>query len=358
MSTILVTGGAGFIGANFVRYVCEHTPYSVVNLDALTYAANPESVNDLDPTRHRLVEGDICDGEFVGQLMKQHTPVAVVHFAAESHVDRSIDGPGAFIRTNINGTQSMLDQALAYWSGLEGEKKDRFRFIHISTDEVYGSLALDEPAFDEHHQYAPNSPYAASKAAADHLARAWHKTYGLPVITTNCSNNYGPYQFPEKLIPLMLINALNGKALPVYGDGQQRRDWLYVTDHCLAILRVLEAGQPGRVYNIGGDAETTNLEVVHGLCDLLDERLGDHGQRRGLIEYVTDRPGHDRRYAINASRIKTELGWSPQVSFSEGLKRTVDWYLNNQQWWQRIQDGRYRQERLGLRSVADIGSGG
>ncbi len=351
MSTILVTGGAGFIGANFVRHVIETTDHAVINLDAITYAANPESVADLDPSRHRLVEGDICDGPKVRALLEAHRPTAIVHFAAESHVDRSIDGPGAFIRTNINGTQTMLDEALAYWSKLEGAEKDNFRFIHISTDEVYGTLGPDEPAFDEKHQYAPNSPYAASKASADHLARAWHKTYGLPVIITNCSNNYGPYQFPEKLIPLMLINALAGKALPVYGDGQQRRDWLYVEDHCRAIWAVLNQGQLGRVYNIGGDAETTNLEVVHALCDLLDERVPVDVPRRGLIEYVTDRPGHDRRYAINATRIKQELGWAPKMDFKTGLAATVDWYLNNKEWWQRIQDGRYQQERLGLRAV-------
>ncbi len=351
MSTILVTGGAGFIGANFVRHIIETTEYSVINLDALTYAANPASVADLDASRHRLIEGDICDEALVESLFLEHRPQAIVHFAAESHVDRSIDGPGAFIRTNINGTQTLLDQALAYWKTLNGEAKDNFRFIHVSTDEVYGTLKPDEPAFDEQHQYAPNSPYAASKAAADHLARAWNKTYGLPVIITNCSNNYGPYQFPEKLIPLMLINALSGKSLPVYGDGQQRRDWLFVTDHCRAIERVLAKGQPGRVYNIGGDAETTNLTVVHTLCDLLDERVPSDRPRREQIEYVTDRPGHDRRYAINATRIKQELGWAPMMSFEEGLKATVDWYLNHRTWWERIQDGRYRQERLGLGAI-------
>lgn len=357
MSTILVTGGAGFIGANFVRHLIETTEHSVINLDALTYAANPASVADLDPSRHRLIEGDICDEALVQSLFLQHHPQALVHFAAESHVDRSIDGPGAFIRTNINGTQTLLDQALAHWKTLSGQEKEDFRFVHVSTDEVYGTLKPDEPAFDEQHQYAPNSPYAASKAAADHLARAWNKTYGLPVIITNCSNNYGPYQFPEKLIPLMLINALSGKSLPVYGDGQQRRDWLYVTDHCRAIERVLAAGKPGRVYNIGGDAETTNLTVVHTLCDLLDERVPSDRPRREQIEYVTDRPGHDRRYAINASRIKQELGWAPLMNFEEGLKATVDWYLNNRSWWERIQDGRYRQERLGLGAISQTMDG-
>lgn len=351
MSTILVTGGAGFIGANFVRHVLEHTAHRVINLDALTYAANPESLSDLDPSRHQLVEGDINDERLVCELLATHQPQFVVHFAAESHVDRSIDGPGAFIRTNINGTQTMLDQALGHWSGLSAERQDAFRFIHISTDEVYGTLAPEAPAFDEHHQYAPNSPYAASKAAADHLARAWHKTYGLPVITTNCSNNYGPYQFPEKLIPLMLINALNGKPLPVYGDGQQCRDWLFVTDHCRAIEAAMNHGQPGRVYNIGGDAEMTNLDVVHVLCDLLDQRVPLDRPRRELIEFVQDRPGHDRRYAINAQRIQSELGWAPQMTFEEGIKATVAWYLDNPTWWQRIQDGRYRQQRLGLSAV-------
>lgn len=344
MTTILVTGGAGFIGSNFVHHLVGTTGCRVVNLDLLTYAGNPESLEGLPEERHVFVHGDICDGALVRRLLEEYRPEAIVHFAAESHVDRSIDEPGAFVRTNVVGTQTLLDCALDYW---QGGGRD-FRFVHVSTDEVYGTLGVDDPPFDENHRYAPNSPYAASKAAADHLARAWHRTYGLPVMITNCSNNYGPLQFPEKLIPLMLINALEGEPLPVYGDGRQRRDWLFVTDHCRAIERVLEAGQPGRVYNIGGDAEMTNLEVVHLLCDLLDERVPADRPRRELIEFVTDRPGHDRRYAINAGRIHEELGWRPTVDFSGGLAQTVDWYLENRDWWQRIRDGRYRSERLGV----------
>ncbi len=348
MSSLIVTGGAGFIGSNFVRHVLDATELVVVNLDLLTYAGNRESLAGLDPARHHFVHGDICDAALVRGLLAEHEPIGLVHFAAESHVDRSIDDPGAFVRTNVVGTQILLDAALDYWQG----GADGFRFVHVSTDEVYGSLKPDEPAFTETHRYAPNSPYAASKAAADHLARAWHRTYGLPVMITNCSNNYGPYQFPEKLIPLMLINALEGERLPVYGDGQQRRDWLFVTDHCRAVLRVLEAGEPGRVYNIGGNAEMTNLDVVHLLCDLLDDRVPADRPRRELIEYVTDRPGHDRRYAINASRIRDELGWEPSVDFRTGLAATVDWYLGHRDWWQRIRDGRYRSERLGVSRAA------
>ena len=348
MSSVIVTGGAGFIGSNFVRYLVDHSEHTVVNLDLLTYAGNRESLTGLDPARHHFVHGDICDSALVRRLLAEHAPVAMVHFAAESHVDRSIDDPGAFIRTNVVGTQTLLDAALDYWQS----KAADFRFVHVSTDEVYGSLKTDEPAFTETHRYAPNSPYAASKAAADHLARAWHRTYGLPVMITNCSNNYGPYQFPEKLIPLMLINALHGERLPVYGDGQQRRDWLFVTDHCRALMRVLEAGRPGRVYNIGGNAEMSNLDVVHLLCDLLDERAPADRPRRELIEYVTDRPGHDRRYAINADRISQELGWTPSMDFATGLATTVDWYLEHRDWWQRIRDGRYRSERLGVTRAA------
>ena len=344
MKTILVTGGAGFIGANFIHHLLGDSDVRVVNLDCLTYAGNRESLADLDAQRHTLVEADILDKARVDELLAHHRPDALVHFAAESHVDRSIDDSSAFVRTNVNGTHVLLESALDYW---RGDGPERFRFVHVSTDEVYGTLASDEAPFDEHHRYAPNSPYAASKAAADHLARAWHRTYGLPVMITNCSNNYGPFQFPEKLIPLMLINALEGERLPVYGDGQQRRDWLFVTDHCRAITRVLADGEPGRVYNIGGDAEMTNLEVVELLCDLLDQRVPAARPRRELIEFVTDRPGHDRRYAINAGRIRDELGWRPEVDFAGGLARTVDWYLANREWWQRIRDGRYRSERLG-----------
>lgn len=346
MTTLLVTGGAGFIGSNFIRQIVSDTDWRVINLDLLTYAGNRESVDDLDPQRHLLVHGDIADQDLVPKLLAEHRPDAIVHFAAESHVDRSIDDPGAFIRTNVNGTHNLLAAALDYWRSA-GEH-DEFRFLHVSTDEVYGTLAPDEPPFDERHRYAPNSPYAASKAASDHLVRAWHRTYGLPTLITNCSNNYGPYQFPEKLIPLILINALAGERLPVYGDGQQRRDWLFVGDHCRAIRAVLERGRPGRVYNVGGDAEMCNLDVVRLLCDLLDAREPTERPRQSLIEFVEDRPGHDRRYAIDARRIRDELGWQPEVDFAGGLAATVDWYLANRDWWQRIRDGRYRSERLGI----------
>ena len=344
MTTLLVTGGAGFIGSNFVRHVLGDPEIRVINLDLLTYAGNRESVDDLDSDRHIFVHGDIGDSGLVQGLLAEHEPDGIIHFAAESHVDRSIDDPSAFIRTNVLGTQVLLDSALDYWRNRSG---DDFRFVHVSTDEVYGTLGPDDAAFDERHRYAPNSPYAASKAAADHLARAWHRTYGLPVVITNCSNNYGPYQFPEKLIPLILINALEGERLPVYGDGQQRRDWLFVGDHCSAIQRVLEAGQAGRVYNIGGNAEMANLDVVHLLCDLLDARVPSERPRRELIDFVQDRPGHDRRYAVDAGRIRDELGWSPSLDFASGLAQTVDWYLDQRAWWQRIRDGRYRSERLG-----------
>ena len=351
MPTLLVTGGAGFIGANFVRHMLAAEGWSVINLDALTYAGNPASLAGLDPARHRFVHGDICDGPLVRRLLAEHRPEAIVHFAAESHVDRSIDDPSAFIRTNVLGTQVLLDAALEYWR----DGPENFRFLHISTDEVYGDLGPGDPAFTESNVYRPSSPYAASKAAADHLVRAWHRTWQLPAIITNCSNNYGPYQFPEKLIPLMLINALEGRELPVYGDGQQRRDWLFVADHCRALARVLEAGRPGRTYNIGGRAEMTNLEVVGILCELLDERLPGDRRRRELIRFVTDRPGHDRRYAIDPTRIETELGWTPETDFNRGLAATVDWYLENREWWGAVRDGSYRSRRPGTRLAGGRG---
>jgi len=345
MKKLFVTGGAGFIGANFVHFVTQSTDYSVVNLDLLTYAGNRDSLSGVDASRHELVTGDIADSRVVRELLDRHQPEAIVHFAAESHVDRSIDNPAAFIETNVLGTQALLDAALDYW---KSDRRD-FRFLHVSTDEVYGDLAPDEPAFTESNPYKPSSPYAASKAAADHLVRAWHRTWGLPVVITNCSNNYGPRQFPEKLIPLILINALEGRDLPVYGDGQQRRDWLFVGDHCRALLKVLQGGETGRTYNVGGNAERTNIDIVHTLCDLLDERVPADRPRRDLIRHVTDRPGHDRRYAIDATRINDELGWVPEMDLASGLEATVDWYLENRNWWQRIKDGSYNAERLGTR---------
>ncbi|MDT8408667.1 MAG: dTDP-glucose 4,6-dehydratase [Wenzhouxiangellaceae bacterium] len=348
MKKLLVTGGAGFIGSNFVHHMISGSDCSVVNLDLLTYAGNRESLTGLDDNRHRLVQLDIGDGRAVRELLDAHRPDALVHFAAESHVDRSIDDPSAFVRTNVVGTQALLDAALDYW---KSDCPD-FRFLHVSTDEVYGDLGPDDPAFTEQHAYQPSSPYAASKAAADHLVRAWHRTWGLPVLITNCSNNYGPRQFPEKLIPLILINALEGRELPIYGDGRQRRDWLFVEDHCRALECVLNRGRLGRTYNIGGNAERSNLEVVHKLCDLVDRHDPGRQPRRELIRFVTDRPGHDRRYAIDPSRIETELGWSPETGFDHGLEKTVAWYLDNASWWQRIQDGSYRGQRLGTRGGA------
>ena len=368
--TLLVTGGAGFIGSNFVLdwlNAAEVKREAVVTLDALTYAGNPENLASLrGDARHTLVQGDICDRALVDQLLAAHRPRAIVHFAAESHVDRSIHGPGAFIRTNVEGTFTLLEAARAYWSGLEADAKAAFRFLHVSTDEVYGSLAPGDAAFTETHPYEPNSPYSASKAASDHLVRAWHHTYGLPVLTTNCSNNYGPYHFPEKLIPLMIVNALAGKPLPVYGDGQQVRDWLYVGDHCSALRAVLAGGQPGEVYNIGGWNEKPNLEIVHTVCALLDElapapsrgprgvvsaATGQAVQRYAeLITHVKDRPGHDRRYAIDPGRLSTELGWQPRHSVQEGLAATVDWYLANLTWCQGVRErAGYGGERIGTR---------
>jgi len=343
--TILVTGGAGFIGANFVLDWLAGNDEPVVNLDKLTYAGNLQTLSSLQgDARHTFVHGDIGDSALVEQLLKTHQPRAIVNFAAESHVDRSIHGPEDFIETNIVGTFRLLEAVRAYWGGLDEQSRQAFRFLHVSTDEVYGSLVADEPAFTETHQYQPNSPYSASKAASDHLVRSYHHTYGLPVLTTNCSNNYGPYHFPEKLIPLMIVNALAGKPLPVYGDGQQIRDWLYVKDHCSAIRRVLEAGKTGEVYNVGGWNEKPNLEIVNRVCALLDELRprADGKPYAEQIIYVTDRPGHDRRYAIDARKLERELGWKPAETFETGIRKTVAWYLDNQEWVQNVQSGSYR----------------
>lgn len=344
--TILVTGAAGFIGSNFVLDWLAESSEKVINLDVLTYAGNLENLNSLqgDP-RHVFVRGGIGDFDLVTKLLVEHQPRAVLNFAAESHVDRSIHGPGDFIQTNIVGTFNLLEAVRAYWGALDGAAQNEFRFLHVSTDEVYGSLAADDPAFTETNRYEPNSPYSASKAASDHLVRAYHHTYGLPVLTTNCSNNYGPYHFPEKLIPLVILNALAGKPLPIYGDGQQIRDWLYVKDHCSAIRRVLEAGRVGETYNIGGWNEKPNLDVVHTLCAILDELSprADGQQYIDQITYVTDRPGHDRRYAIDASKVERELGWKPAETFATGIRKTVQWYLDNQGWVGNVTSGAYRQ---------------
>ena len=341
---ILVTGGAGFIGSNFVLDWLAQSDESVLNLDALTYAGNMENFAALDgDARHVFVHGDICDRALLDRLLAEHRPRAVLHFAAESHVDRSIHGPAAFVRTNVEGSFTLLEATRAYWGQLPEGERAAFRFHHVSTDEVYGSLGADDPAFTESHLYQPNSPYSASKAASDHLVRAWFHTYGLPVLTTNCSNNYGPFHFPEKLIPLMIVNALAGKALPIYGDGLNVRDWLYVKDHCSAIRAVLAGGRPGETYNIGGWNERTNRQIVDAICSLLDELRPDPvGPYRRLISFVTDRPGHDRRYAIDARKIERELGWRPAESFETGIRKTVQWYLANEGWVQRVQSGAYR----------------
>nr|WP_313036872.1 dTDP-glucose 4,6-dehydratase [Achromobacter ruhlandii] len=343
--SIIVTGGAGFIGSNFVLdWLAKHDE-SIITLDKLTYAGNPNNLASLnDDPRHQLVQGDIGDAALVSRLLDQHRPRAVVNFAAESHVDRSIHGPGVFIQTNIVGTFQLLESVRSYYGGLDSAARQVFRFLHVSTDEVYGSLAKDDPAFNENNRYEPNSPYSASKAASDHLVRAYHHTYGLPVLTTNCSNNYGPYHFPEKLIPLIIHNALAGKPLPIYGDGQQIRDWLYVTDHCSAIRRVLEAGKIGETYNVGGWNEKTNLEVVHVLCTLLDELSPrpDGKSYASQITFVQDRPGHDRRYAIDATRLQRELNWTPEETFETGIRKTITWYLQNQEWVRNVTSGAYR----------------
>jgi dTDP-glucose 4,6-dehydratase len=350
MKTLLVTGGAGFIGGNFVLGLMAEGGVRVINLDKLTYAGNLDTLASVcEHPNHVFVHGDIGDRALVTRLLADYRPSAIVHFAAESHVDRSIDGPAEFIQTNVVGTLNLLECALAYWRAAPLPEQDAFRFLHVSTDEVYGSLG-PIGRFTEQSPYQPNSPYSASKAASDHLVRAFHHTYGLPTLTTNCSNNYGPYQFPEKLIPLMIHKALAGETLPVYGDGRNVRDWLYVADHCRAIRRVLEIGRPGEVYNVGGDAERENIAVVRAICRLLDERrpLPDGQRYESRIRFVRDRPGHDRRYAIDASKLKTELGWRPTETFESGLAKTVDWYLANSQWCQRVLDGSYRGERLGV----------
>lgn len=347
---ILVTGGAGFIGSAVIRHIIRNTADSVVNLDKLTYAGNLESLAEVsDSPRYRFEQVDICDRSEVERVFREHQPDAIMHLAAESHVDRSIDGPAAFIETNIVGTYTLLEVARQYWQGLDETRKGAFRFHHISTDEVYGDLEGPEGLFLETTPYAPSSPYSASKASSDHLVRAWYRTYGLPVLITNCSNNYGPYHFPEKLIPLVILNALEGKSLPIYGQGTQVRDWLYVEDHARALYKVVTEGLVGETYNIGGHNEKQNIEVVNTLCDLLDEfrPRSDGSSYRTLITHVQDRPGHDLRYAIDAGKIQRELGWTPQETFESGIRKTVEWYLNNQEWCQRVQDGSYQRERLG-----------
>lgn len=355
---LLITGGAGFIGSAVVRHLLTDTQYDVVNLDKLTYAGNLDSIpTELIHSRYAFEQVDICDGAALAKVFNLHQPDAVMHLAAESHVDRSIDGPGDFIQTNIVGTYTLLEAARRYWSGLSKGKQQAFRFHHISTDEVYGDLPHpdevdgDLPMFTETTSYAPSSPYSASKASSDHLVRAWLRTYGFPTIVTNCSNNYGPYHFPEKLIPHMILNALSGKALPVYGDGSQIRDWLYVEDHARALVKVVTEGEVGQTYNIGGHNEKRNIEVVHTLCDLLEELVPNKpngvAAYRDLITYVKDRPGHDVRYAIDASKIADELGWKPEETFTSGMRKTVQWYLANESWWQRVLNGDYKLDRLG-----------
>lgn len=344
--TILVTGGAGFIGGNFVLDWCAQTDELIINLDKLTYAGNLQTLTDLEDVEHYVfAQGDIGDRHLVYRLLQQYRPRALLNFAAESHVDRSIHGPGDFIETNILGTYCLLEAVRMYWANLVDNDRSNFRFLHVSTDEVYGTLEPSSPAFTERNAYEPNSPYSASKAASDHLVRAWHQTYELPVLTTNCSNNYGPYHFPEKLIPLMIVNALTGKELPIYGDGLQIRDWLYVKDHCSAIRRVLDAGKIGETYNIGGWNEKSNIEIVRAICLLLDELSprSDGYSYKKQITHVTDRPGHDRRYAINASKIYNELGWKPSETFETGIRKTVNWYLENKQWVENVKSGAYQE---------------
>lgn len=346
---VIVTGGAGFIGSNFIRIALKSHNIDIINLDKLTYAGNLDSLRDVENNpQYTFIHGDICNQELVESIFSEYQPDAILHFAAESHVDRSIDGPAAFIETNINGTFALLEGARKYFRSLEDGQKNKFRFLHISTDEVYGSLG-ETGYFTEETPYAPNSPYSASKASSDHLVRSYFHTYGLPILMTNCSNNYGPYHFPEKLIPLMILNALEGKSLPIYGTGQNVRDWLYVEDHCRAILTVLTKGVPGEKYNIGGHNEKTNMSIVHILCDILDDKHPriDGKSYREQIAFVKDRPGHDMRYAIDASKIQKELGWVPVETFETGIVKTVEWYLQNDEWCKRVTDGSYRRERLG-----------
>jgi dTDP-glucose 4,6-dehydratase len=348
---ILVTGGAGFIGSALIRHVISATDWKVVNVDKLTYAANPQALAGVaDNPRYHFIKCDICDGDALKAIFEREQPDAILHLAAESHVDRSIDGPADFIQTNVVGTFRLLENAFTYWNSLKGARRDNFRFQHISTDEVYGSLGADG-SFSEDSPYRPNSPYSASKAGSDHLVRAWHHTYGLPAVITNCSNNYGPYQFPEKLIPLMIMRGLSGESLPVYGKGENIRDWLFVDDHARALTTVVAKGRPGEIYNIGGNCERRNIDVVTAVCDLLDEMVpaARSRPRRELITFVEDRPGHDQRYAMNIARIQSALGWSPQESFESGLRRTVRWYLDNQNWWQAIRAQTYGGQRLGLK---------
>ena len=352
MQKIVITGGAGFIGSAVVRHIIENTQDSVVNVDKLTYAGNLESLESVENNpRYAFEQVDICDAKALARVFEHHQPDAVMHLAAESHVDRSIDGPAAFIETNIVGTYTLLEAARAYWNSLNDEKKAAFRFHHISTDEVYGDLEGTDDLFTETTPYAPSSPYSASKASSDHLVRAWLRTYGLPTIVTNCSNNYGPFHFPEKLIPLMILNALDGKPLPVYGNGQQIRDWLFVEDHARALYKVVTEGEVGETYNIGGHNEKANIDVVRTICRLLEELVPNKpkgvAKYEDLITYVKDRPGHDVRYAIDAAKIGRELGWKPQETFESGIRKTVEWYLNNKKWWSRVLDGSYNRERLG-----------
>lgn len=345
---LLITGGAGFIGSSVIRHVIWNTQDEVVNLDKLTYAGNLESLSQVSESRRYAFEQvDICNRVEIDRVLAEHKPDAIMHLAAESHVDRSIDGPAAFIETNIVGTYTLLEAARQYWNGLDAERRENFRFHHISTDEVYGDLEGTNDLFTETTSYAPSSPYSASKASSDHLARAWQRTYGLPVLVTNCSNNYGPYHFPEKLIPLIILNALESKHLPVYGKGDQIRDWLYVEDHARALYKVVTEGKPGETYNIGGHNEKQNIEVVQTICDILQELRPQENNYGNLITHVKDRPGHDLRYAIDASKIQRELGWSPEETFETGIRKTVEWYLNNLDWCQRVQDGSYQRERLG-----------